>query len=399
MDVFPDDPLVDAAATTVASSRVPGGRLGLILGLPGFGKTSLLAAAARAAAHDLGGRIVWLSGSIVANERHLLRLLPREFHSRVGGEPTFDEEKRNGASVLAIDDIDALVFKRARVADLLTRLLADDPNLRMLASCHSAAAERFLSPNGWLKHLARKSVSPIGIVSIAPLDDDAARALIRRREPRLSEIAAERIIGAAGGHPAALVFLSRLAQLREPTGIREATTAPSHLSMVQPEIAVTENTVDDLITWAAEFAGAVYAESWAALGPQQRAVLWQLARCGSPTSASNIAVRLDLPPSHVSSQLTRLVADGLVRRTETRGQFGVAPLLAKWIGRRAARDEVAALADALVQQRPQPHHAPGSGQSRQQRGNSSEGVASIKRRSTRLKTPPTGARRNGPPIR
>jgi len=59
----------------------------------------------------------------------------------------------------------------------------------------------------------------------------------------------------------------------------------------------------------------------------------------TPASASEVASGIALPASHVSAQLTRLSADGLVRRTGVRGQFTVAPLLSGWIGRRAARDE------------------------------------------------------------
>ena len=305
MDVASTDPLVLRATDTVASARTPMCRLGLIIGLPGFGKTSLLSAASSTAAQRLNGRILWLSGSVVANERHLLRLLPREIYRRVDRERGMRPDSRTTASVLAIDDIDALVFKRERVAGLLTRIIVNDPSVRLLASCHPAAADRFLRPDGWLTRLAKDAGSPLATVSITPLDDDAARALILRREPRLAAKVVGRIISAAGGHPSALVFLSRLLQLRARSDRRSA-GEQSGLSTVNQEIGI-EDKMDDLISWAAEFAGAVYAESWASLGPQQRAILWQLARRHSPASASEIAARIDLPSSHVSAQLTRLL--------------------------------------------------------------------------------------------
>ena len=338
----------------------------------------------------------------------MLRLLPREFYSDLEGGPTVrEEDQRNGACVLAIDDIDALVFKRERVAELLTALVVRHRNLRLLASCHPTAAERFQTPNGWLTHLAKEAASPIGSVSIAPLDDESARALVRHREPRLSFTAAERIIIAAGGHPAALVFLSRLTQVRELSENESAVTRRSpSVPTADEQLLHVENALDDLTTWAAEFAGAVYAESWAALGPQQRAILWELARSGSPTSASDVATRIDLAPSHVSAQLTRLVADGLVRRTETRGQFSVAPLLAKWIARRAARDEIAAPAEDILTSEQQPRRAPREkaprrSQRRQQHGDLRRDlITSKKHPSMRLRTQESpGARKNGPPIR
>ncbi len=54
--------------------------------------------------------------------------------------------------------------------------------------------------------------------------------------------------------------------------------------------------VEALLNRASEFAEAVYAESWAALGPQQRAILWALAIAAAATSAAEIAERIALPP-------------------------------------------------------------------------------------------------------
>jgi DNA-binding transcriptional ArsR family regulator len=124
------------------------------------------------------------------------------------------------------------------------------------------------------------------------------------------------VIREAGGHPAAIVFLSRLLTLHQ---------------AATPKVA-------SLLDQAAEFAGAVYAEPWAMLGPQQRAILWHLASSRVSASAAEIASALCLPASQVSAQLTRLSSAGLLSGSRQRGRHAVAPLLARWIARRAVRD-------------------------------------------------------------
>jgi DNA-binding transcriptional ArsR family regulator len=344
MDVLPTagDPLVERAADTVTRAR--GGlpnRIGIIAAPPGFGKTSLLIAAAELAAHRLATRTIWINGSVVASEQHLARLLAPGITlpntSAALSTSAAEKDAADDRLLIAIDDIDALVFKREGIATLIGHLLVRNREARLLASCHPAAAERFLSPPGWLSMVSSLMSAPIPIVSVGPLDDDAALALVRRREPGLTDHAARAILVAAGGHPAALVFLSRLAVLR----VGEAVRPTLHYDAPPGERRTNgePDGIAGLVDWAAEFAGAVYAEAWAALGPQQRAILWQLARREVPTSASDVASAIDLTASHVSAQLTRLGGDGLVRRTSIRGQFTVAPLLARWIARRAARDE------------------------------------------------------------
>ena len=96
--------------------------------------------------------------------------------------------------------------------------------------------------------------------------------------------------------------------------------------------------MSELLDRAAEFAGAVYAEAWATLGPQQRAILWHLARAEAPVAAVEISPALALPVSQISAQLTRLVLSGLLSPASQRGRYTVAPLLARWIERRATRD-------------------------------------------------------------
>src|SRR5690606_9316082 len=120
--------------------------------------------------------------------------------------------------------------------------------------------------------------------------------------------------------------------------------------------------------FAAEFAGAVYAEPWASLGPQQRAILSRFEGDAAPISTSDLADATDLPASQVSSQLTRLVSDGLVRRTAYRGRFSIAPLLAKWISLRVARG---AVPHAVAV----PHHAHSARESISDRNDTDESFA------------------------
>jgi DNA-binding transcriptional ArsR family regulator len=218
------------------------------------------------------------------------------------------------AVVLTIDDFDALVFKREGLSTAIGEALAVHPSIKLLGACHPSACDRFLSASHPFNVSARARVSAIAIPS---MDSEAAMKLIRRRVPRLSVAGARRVIREAGGHPAALVFLARLAELGRP---RDATD------------------LSRMLRNASEFAGTVYSESWASLGPQQRAILWELS-ARSTASAADIARAICLPSSHVSAQITRLLAEGLVHRDLRRGHFGVAPLLAGWIARRAVRRE------------------------------------------------------------
>lgn len=403
MDVAQTDPLVFAAASAIVPAGQHSNRLGLVVGLPGFGKTSLLTAAASAAARLLGGRVVWISGSVIASEQHLRSVLPSELFGTKGESVVQSSSYDNYPCIVAIDDLDALVFKRDGIADLLSDLFTRRSNLRLLASCHPSAARRFGAATGWLRRLADGINSSIDSVSIAPLGYESARSLIDRREPGLSDRTAERIIDAAGGHPAALVFLSRLAQLYDASA-RNGEAAPLRSNTRPTTPPTMRYEADDLVAWAGEFAGAVYAESWAALGPQQRAVLWQLARSNSPKSASEIATTIKLPASHVSAQVSRLVADGLVQRTGIRGQFRVAPLLASWIGRRATRDEIDMSSDPVISE-PESRGRVQNRTSRRTRSNkqkhsvSADSTGAKSGRSDHQIQQPTAARKNGPPLR
>jgi len=340
------DPLVNAVAGAIApvdSADAEHRNVALVLAPPGFGKSSVLSAAAALSARRLGARVVWVSGAVVASERHLARLL----FSGGGPDPVQDDGKGSNDSgercaaitsleaaftaleksrepvVVAIDDLDELVFKREGLAEQLAQL-AFSGAVHLMASCKPAGGRRLMAQQHPFAAAVVAHGGRIASTSLSALNDEAAHALIRRRAPRLSEATTQVIIDAAGGHPTALVFLSRLTELR----VRD----PSLRSAIPNAARLPE-----LFARAAEFAGAVYAEAWAALGPQQRAVIWQLSTSTGPTTAADIAQSLALSPSHVSAQLTRLVGDGLVSRTGIRGQFVIAPLLAEWIVRRAAR--------------------------------------------------------------
>ena len=290
----------------------------LLVGAPGMGKTAVLTAVADLVSERARGRVIWISGGIVAGEGHLATLLA----SAVGGSPAgyslsavCDQLAAPDTVpvLLAIDDFDDLVFKRESIATAVTRAVATGSNLRLVASCRPDAQERLTNPERAFGAIPDRVLVEMGLSLFNP---QAARALIKRRAPRLSPATAEAIIMESGGHPAALVFLSRLAELQDER---------------------SDDELEAFFNLAGEFAGAVYAEPWTELGPQQRAILAQIAQTGRPMSAVEVARALVLSPGHVSAQLSRLTAAGLVSRTRSRGHHVVAPLLSRWISQRAAR--------------------------------------------------------------
>lgn len=319
------DPAVREIGRAIANAGngdVRAGRAALIAAPPGFGKTSVLRAASRSAAAILGADVVWIPGGIVASDGHLSRLLTRGTQSTdTAGEITnlrlackaLGNHRRR--VVIAIDDFDVLAFKRESISLALGRLTAQSMNVRLMASCRPEWSSRLVMPGHPFADAALRG-GEIVVHSLAPLDDNEALALIRRRAPSFPTEHALAVIAEAGGHPAALVFLSRLAVLRP------------------------EATLADILIFAAEFAGAVYTEGWASLGPQQRAIVWELSTTSRAMTAAEIARSLDVPSAQVSSQLSRLVNEGLVLRTQARGQFTVARLLARWVSRRANQDRL-----------------------------------------------------------
>ncbi len=309
------DPLVRRLAEAIACDRASAV---LLVGAPGMGKTAVLTAVADLVSERTRGGVIWISGGVVASEGHLAKMLG----SAVGGSPA--ERSLNAVCdqlaapetapvLLAIDDFDDLVFKRESIAKAVTRAVADGSNSRLVASCRPDAKERLINPDKALGAIPGRVLVETGL---SLFDPQAARALIERRAPRLSPAAAEAIIVESGGHPAALVFLSRIAGLRNER---------------------SDDELESFFNLAGEFAGAVYAEPWTNLGPQQRAILAQIAQTGRPMSAVEVARVLELSPGHVSAQLSRLTVAGLVSRTRSRGHHVVAPLLSRWMSRRAAR--------------------------------------------------------------
>lgn len=303
---------VDPALASAEEAFRSGRAAVLVVGAPGMGKSSVIHAAARLVSREHGFRQAWISGEVVASEEHTAALLAAALGvERTPAEPLESVCRRlpRQSVLLVVDDLDALVFKRERIARALAALAAGERGVRILASCHPGAAERLTAMDGPLANLPDGAA----VVALGYLDDSSARQLVRRRAARLPEPTIERVVASAGGHPAALVFLSRMAEVS-----------------ADPD-------VEAFFERAAEFAGAVYAESWASLGPQQRAILWCLATADGTAATGDVADLIGLPASHVGAQLSRLVTDGMVRRTGERGRYAVAPLLARWIERRATR--------------------------------------------------------------
>ena len=307
----------------IAAAVEAGARIVFIAGAPGVGKTSALAAAARRLEAEGESVSLWVSGGVVASEGHLTQLLLNGLEDGLergsrSPRPSLEAVCKRIAGdgkhprTLAIDDFDTLIFKRESVAAAVRRTVLGRTPVRLLATCRPSALDRLIA-TPVLAHREGEVTS----VTIGGFDTVAARDLIRRRAPLLSAEATTAVIADAGGHPAALVYLARIAELRVDGDNR------------------SEGSLGDLFERAAEFAGAVYAESWALLGPQQRAILWQLGSLSCPATAAEVAGRIALSASHVSAQITRLIAEGLVHRTDVRAHFGVAPLLARWIAKRS----------------------------------------------------------------
>lgn len=294
----PADPLVMRIAKHCQTARTA-----LIVGAPGMGKSSILHAVTKMCEPS-----VWISGEVVAGEGHLASLLD----STAGGQTDPNGERLRSvlgrlaanSVTLAVDDLDTLISKREGIAAALNATL-EFAGVRLIGTAHPASVSR-LSVGSGLMHEAT-------VFSIGQMTDATAQILVARRAPTLSERLVARVVEWAGGHPAALVYLSRLAEL------------------------AAEPSVEVFFERAAEFAGAVYAEPWTALGPQQRAILRQMALSPNMVSTTEVAHALGLPAAHVGAQLSRLVMEGLARSTGHRGRYAVAPLLARWIVRRAAR--------------------------------------------------------------
>jgi DNA-binding transcriptional ArsR family regulator len=306
----------DRVQASVESYIAGGGKTSfLITAAAGMGKTSFLEACVRRVRQS--ERVVFVSGSVLASEGHLVHVLhtltkqsTAEHRDWKSGLRAFLTEGAAHPLIVAIDDFDQLAYKR----DELTRILAataSDPNgALLLLTCARSTVDRILGAG-------RPFANVLTTVSIEPLDEIAAERLIQLRAPTLSSAARAFVVHQANGHPGAIVFVSRIIESLLKDGDRfDATRA---------------------LASATEFAGAVYAEPWSALGPQQRAILWHLSSVRSEAgSVTHIARALVLQPSHVSAQLARLVDEGLIRR-DGRGAYAIAPLLASWIVARGAR--------------------------------------------------------------
>lgn len=296
----------------------------LIAAAPGMGKTSFLEACLRSVSET--DRVVFVSGSVLASEGHFVRVLhastkdtSAEHRDWKSGLRTFLGAATSRPLILAIDDFDQLAFKRDDLTKILAAAAASPDGALLLLTCSRSTIDRIVGAG-------RPFSGILTTVTIAPLDEIAAHQLIQLRAPMLPTKARAFVVHQAGGHPGAIVFISRIVESLLENGSR-----------FDPARALAS---------ATEFAGTVYAEPWSALGPQQRAILWHLSRVRSEAaSVTQIAQALVLQPSHVSAQLARLVDEGLIRR-DGRGAYAIAPLLANWIVARGAHASMmVALAD------------------------------------------------------
>jgi DNA-binding transcriptional ArsR family regulator len=300
----------------------------LISAAPGMGKTSFLEASVRNVRRP--DRVVFVSGSVVASEGHFVQVLQasakrpsidrRDWRS---GLRAFLTQHGKERLVLAIDDFDQLAYKRDELARVLADALSSpDPTLFLLTGARSTV-DRIVGSG-------RPFANLLTTVTIEPLDEAAAERLIRLRAPGLTNASRSFVVRETGGHPGAIVFLSRV---------------------VESTLVGSEFDERKALSLATELAGAVYAEPWSVLGPQQRAILWHLSSAGKNSSVTDIAHDLVLQPSHVSAQLARLVEEGLIRR-DGRGSYAIAPLLARWIVTRGVRAALAAHASNQFGPRP-----------------------------------------------
>lgn len=285
----------------------------LICAAPGMGKTSFLEACVREV--RTRGRVVYVSGSVVASEGHFVNVLQAsrkgpnvETRDWRSGLRAFFANRGKGPLVLAIDDFDQLAYKRDELTRVLAEAASSPEQTLMLMTSARSTVERIVGSG-------RPFADVLTAVTIEPLDEAAAERLIQLRAPSLENAARSFVVRETGGHPGAIVFLSRIA---ESTLVGGAFDERKALSL------------------ATELAGAVYAEPWSMLGPQQRAILWHLSSVGKDVSVTDIAHALVLQPSHVSAQLARLVEEGFIRR-DGRGSYAISPLLSRWIVTRGAR--------------------------------------------------------------
>lgn len=286
-----------------------------------MGKTACLRLLARQVGRRALQKVVLvLGGSLIASERHFFSLTSNALGERAPASSRWED---NGAQVVAflkakadtrilwmIDDFDDLAFKREPFLEFLATSLTSMPHVLLVATCKPSSRDRLMARG---RPFAKRMDATI----LQGLSRDEAAGLVRLRAPDMSGELVKEIIEEAGPHPAALVFLSRLVELRGRDRSRVNFQA--------------------VLTRAAELAGAVYAEPWASLSPQQRAILWQLSlRVDREVALSQIADAVLLESPHVSAQLTRLVDEGLVHRASTRGKYQVTPLLSRWIRTRVA---------------------------------------------------------------
>ena len=318
----------DAVAHVVRALSAAERLVPVISGAVGMGKSAVLRSAARRFSERDGAQLIVIPSGEIAGEPHLDKLIAERLGVPSPARPTSADDgpsefvrmivraSLSQRIVLAVDDVDQLLYKRPAMLGAIRDLLAAE-QVRLACTVGADTMDRLAGPRGLLTQLAP---SRLTVITLDVLPVAAAVALARRRNPALTTRELREVAFGAGGHPAAIAFLARFAALG--------------LCRRQPS---------QLLTLAADFAGHVYGGPWASLGPQQRAIMIALASTPEAQTAASVSLRLTLPSSHVSAQLSRLRAEGMIS-SERRGHFRVAPLLFAWLRQHAP----AALGDAAV---------------------------------------------------
>jgi DNA-binding CsgD family transcriptional regulator len=200
----------DATMVRLRELLVEGPRTAVVLGIPGAGKSALLAHVARAAAVD-GWTVLGVTGH--QSDQSLPFAVLVDLLASAGVAGALDQVGADDPLRLRLDVLGQLEHV-AEEAPLLVVLddvqWFDDSSLAVLGF----VANRLASSQVSFVLAARGDVVPAGlaghpVVDLAPLDDAEAVALLRRAGLDLSAITRHSVIDRAGGNPLALLELGR----------------------------------------------------------------------------------------------------------------------------------------------------------------------------------------------
>jgi tetratricopeptide (TPR) repeat protein len=223
--LVPRPEVVDALTTLMSTERVV-----VVCGLPGAGKTTLVAATARDWA-TTRGPVCWLAASAGTEPPVLVRRLAAVLHeaaaAAAAAEAAEAAEAAGGDGVDASAEADALSLDRQ--LDVLLPALAATPVLLcvddgQLLGESSATLDTVthLSARGGLRVLvASRERLPLGDsahLRLGGLSVDQARALVDRLDPDMPADLVERLARRTGGNPMLLRLV--LGQARQPGGDR-----------------------------------------------------------------------------------------------------------------------------------------------------------------------------------